>query len=343
MPAQALAALAAGAAGALVFSVAHMPVPWLLGSIAGAALAAMLGARVRTPRWLRDPVLAVLGLMIGSTLHGGEAGLYARWPLTLAAVAAYVVVVTATLYWFLRRFAGFDAVTAYFSAAPGGFMAMTVIGGALGGRERNIVLAHSVRLVLVVFTLVTAYHVALGAGPARWVPLGALGAREAALLVLLGGGGWWLARLARLPAAAMLGPMLAMAAASLAGVARAPLPTAPLLFAELVLGSGIGAQFSGIGPRELLRSGLIALLSTVYMLALSLLFAWTLAPLTGVAFPALLLALSPGGMSGVSLVALALGVEPAFVTVHNVFRVFLILLAGPLVFRWARRPAVPLD
>ena len=35
MYAQALAALAAGAAGALAFSAAHMPVPWLLGSIAG--------------------------------------------------------------------------------------------------------------------------------------------------------------------------------------------------------------------------------------------------------------------------------------------------------------------
>ncbi len=337
MPAQALAALAAGAAGALVFSYAHLPVPWLLGSIAGTALAAMLGARIRTPRWLRDPVLAVLGLMIGSTLHATDPAAYARWPLTLAAVALYVIVVTATLYWFLRRFAGFDPVTAYFSAAPGGFMAMTVIGGAFGGQTRNIVLAHSIRLVLVVFTLVTAYHVALGGAPPRWVPLGALGARDFTLLALMGGGGWWLARLARLPAASMLGPMVAMGAASLAGIAPAPLPTAPLLFAELVLGSGIGAQFSGIGLRELLRGGLIALLSTVYMLGLSLAFAWALAPLTGIAFPALFLALSPGGMSGVSLVALALGVEPAFVTFHNLFRVFLILLAGPMVFRWTRR------
>ncbi|MGH8737654.1 MAG: AbrB family transcriptional regulator, partial [Burkholderiales bacterium] len=160
-----------------------------------------------------------------------------------------------------------------------------------------------------------------------------------ALFALLGAGGWGLARLARLPAAAMLGPMIAMAAASLAGVARAPLPTALLLAAELVLGSGIGAQFSGIGLRELLRGGLIALLSTLYMLALSLVFAWALVPFSGVPFPALFLALAPGGMSGVSLVALALGVEPAFVTFHNVFRVFLILLAGPLVFRWARRSA----
>lgn len=339
MLAQAIAALAAGTIGALIFSFAHLPVPWLLGSIAGTALAAMLGARVRTPRSLRDPVLALLGLMIGSTLHAADPSFYARWPLTLAAVALYVVIVTATLYWFLRRFAGFDPVTAYFSAAPGGFMAMTVIGGAFGGRTRNIVLAHSVRLVLVVFTLVTAYHVALGAAPPRWVPLGALGARGLALFALLGAGGWWLARLARLPAAAMLGPMIAMAAASLAGVARAPLPTALLLAAELVLGSGIGAQFSGIGLRELLRGGLIALLSTLYMLALSLVFAWALVPFSGVPFPALFLALAPGGMSGVSLVALALGVEPAFVTFHNVFRVFLILLAGPLVFRWARRSA----
>ena len=337
MLAQALAALAAGALGALVFSAAHLPVPWLLGSIAGCALAAMLGARVRTPRWLRDPVLAVLGLMIGSTLHRADPGFYARWPLTLAAVALYVIVVTATLYWFLRRFAGFDPVTAYFSAAPGGFMAMTVIGGAYGGQTRSIVLAHSLRLVLVVFTLVTAYHVALGAAPPRWVPLGALGMRDLALYALLGAGGWWLARLARLPAAPLLGPMIAMAAASLAGISRAPLPSAPLLAAELVLGAGIGAQFSGIGLRELLRGGLIALASTVYMLALSLAFAWALAPLTGIAFPALFLALSPGGMSGVSLVALALGVEPAFVTFHNLFRVILILLAGPLIFRWTRR------
>ena len=121
MLAQALLALATGALGALVFSAAHLPVPWLLGSISGCAL---------------------------------------------AAVALYVVVVTATLYWFLRRFAGFDPVTAYFSAAPGGFMAMTVIGGAFGGQMRNIVPAHSIRLVVAVFTLVTAYHVAPGAEPA---------------------------------------------------------------------------------------------------------------------------------------------------------------------------------
>lgn len=38
-----------------------------------------------------------------------------------------------------------------------------------------------------------------------------------------------------------------------------------------------------------------------------------------------------------ALGALALGVEPAFVTFHNLFRVILILLAGPVVFRWTRR------
>ena len=124
----------AGAPGAPFSASPPLPVPGLLGSIAGPALAAMLGARIRTPRRLRDPVLAVLGLMIGSTLHAEAAASFARWPLTLAAVALYVIVVTATLYGFLRRFAGFDPVTAYFSAAPGGFMAMTVIGGAFGGQ-----------------------------------------------------------------------------------------------------------------------------------------------------------------------------------------------------------------
>lgn len=329
-------ALAGACAGGAVFAFAGLPMPWLLGAIAGTACVAMGGARVRMPVVYRNIVLIVLGLMIGSTLKPGTLDHLSQWPVSLAAVVVYVAAVTVSQYLFLRRIGRYDAVTAYFSAAPGGFMAMTVIGGEFGGRERSIALNHAVRIVLVVFIIVIGYHLLIGYGPGNaqsYVRMTALSPAQLAGLCVTGMAGAGAGRLLRIPGAYMLGPLVAAAAAQLTGLLHTPVPTAPILVAEVVLGSSIGAQFSGVAMSELGRGFLIALTSTVFMLALSGCFSVVLHEITGLDLAALMLAFAPGGMSGISLIALALGIEPAFVTVHNMVRVLLILLVGPLLFR----------
>lgn len=332
--------LGAGLLGGALFQWIGLPMPWLLGAIVGSGASAMAGLPAALPRWLRDGVLVILGLMIGSTIHQNTLALVTRWPMTMAAVAVYVLLCTSGMYLVLRRFGGFDPVTAYFSAAPGGFIAMTVIGGAFGGRERSIALTHAVRIVLVIFTVVLSYHLLLGvnASPQKTnVTALALTPLQGGALVLIGIIGWTVGRCLRLPSSAMLGPLLLMGAVQLAGFHPPAMPRLPLLIAEVVLGSGIGADFAGATLRELRQSITISLLATAVMLALSLAFSLMLQPMTGIPIDALFLALSPGGLSGISLIALALGIEPAFVTAHNVLRILMILLAGPLVFRLIRR------
>ena len=206
-----LATLASGAAGGVLFAVLGLPMPWLLGAIAGAAAAAMSGLPARVPGWLRSTVLIVLGLMIGSSIHHNTLAHISRWPISMAAVALYVGVVTTAMYHFLRRFAGFDPVTAYFAASPGGILAMTVIGGAFGGRERNIATTHAVRVVLVLFTIVFSYHLLLGVGSGHAQSVAGANASlslvQMAELAAIGGAGWVLGKLLRLPAGAMLGPL----------------------------------------------------------------------------------------------------------------------------------------
>ena len=51
------------------------------------------------------------------------------------------------------------------------------------------------------------------------------------------------------------------------------------------------------------------------------------------AFAPSVLALAPGGLAGMSLIALALGIETAFVATHHVARIAMIVIAAPLVFR----------
>jgi hypothetical protein len=343
--AQAALTLGAGLAGGYLFDLIGLPLPWLLGAILGAAAAAIGGLPLGLPRWLRNAVLVVIGLMTGSSIHPGTLAHVTHWPVSMTAVVLYVAVSTASLYGFLRRFAGFDPVTAYFASAPGGFMAMTVIGGAMGGRERSIALAHAIRVVLVVFTIVFSYHLLLGvhAPAAVRTAAAALSVPQMLLLAGLGAAGWGLAKALRVPAAPMLGPLVFMAAAQLCGFHLPEIPRLPLLAAEVVIGSGIGADFAGVRPRELLRGMALSLVGTAWMLALSVLFSLALVPLTGLPFDALFLALAPGGLSGVSLIAVALGIAPAFVTAHNLLRILVIMFAGPLVFRLlkARADAPP--
>lgn len=334
--AQAALTLGAGIAGGTVFNLLGLPLPWMLGAILGAAAAAVAGLPLGLPRWLRNAVLVVVGLMTGSSIHPDTLAHLAHWPVSMAAVVLYVAACTASLYGFMRRFAGFDPVTAYFAAAPGGFMAMTIIGGAMGGRERSIALTHAIRVVLVVFTIVFSYHLLLGIHtlPASGnTPAATPTALQILLLLAIGAAGWGLGGLLRIPAAAMLGPLLLMAAAQLYGLPIPKIPQLPLLAAEVVIGSGIGADFAGVRPRELLRGMALSLIATSWMLALSAVFSLALVPLTGLPFATLFLALSPGGLSGVSLIAVALGIEPAFVTAHNLLRILVIMFAGPLVFR----------
>lgn len=328
--------LCSGLLGGELFSALGLPMPWLLGPIIGSAINAVAGLPAGMPGKLRSAVLVVVGLMIGSTVHHDTLASITRWPISMIAVVIYVMVVTATIYFFLRRFAGFDPITAYFASAPGGFLAMIMIGGSFGGRERNITITHVVRVVLVIFTLVLSYRLMFGTTPAH--PLvrdigGHLSFWQGMELAVLGGGGWYMGNRLKLPVGAMLGPLLLIAIVQLLGMPAVHIPESPLYFAEFVVGSAIGADFAGVTLRELRQGLTLSVIATGYMLVLSLIFSLILVPFTRVHLETLFLALSPGGLSGVSLIALALGCNPAFVTAHNLLRMLLIVLAAPLVFR----------
>ena len=70
-------------------------------------------------------------------------------------------------------------------------------------------------------------------------------------------------------------------------------------------------------------------------------FAFALTPLSGIPFPAIVLAFAPGGLAEMSLIALALGIETAFVATHHVARIAMIVIAAPLVYRRTRKEKPP--
>ncbi len=333
--------LAIAGTGGWVFARLGLPLPWMLGSMTAVTAATLLRAPVHAPPAIRPPMAAIIGVMLGATFHPGLVGQLAGWIPTLVGLALFSAVAGLACAIYLRRVAGFDPVTAYFAGMPGGLVEMIEIGGAKGGDEMRIALIHSARILTVVFAVPFLVQwvegVSLGARPASGIALldTPLGAH--ALLVLCAVAGMLAARLARLPAPDLLGPMAVSGVLHVTGLTTFVPSTEIIVGAQIVLGAVLGARFARARPVEVLRILAIAVGMTAILLALVVATGLAVARLTGVPLVSLILAYAPGGLAEMSLVALAIGADVAFVAAHHLARVILVMVAAPLAFTLIER------
>ncbi|MDA0703775.1 MAG: AbrB family transcriptional regulator [Proteobacteria bacterium] len=334
-------ALGLGTVGGALFDQIDAPLAWMIGAMAANTVAAMAGLRVAVGPGLRVGMIAVLGVMLGSAFTPDLLGHISDWALSFAALAVYCVVAGGLAFLYYLRIVGFDPATAYFSAAPGGLQEMIMIGSAMGGDDRQIALIHAMRVMLIVllvpiwFRLFSDYDAAQRATSA--VPFVSLTVADFLLLAGSGAAGLTIARLLRIPASTLVGALLGSAAIHLSGLTAARPPVELVSIAQVVVGSAIGCRFAGLPLSRVLHSLRIAAGATLVMLAGSVIAALLLHPLLGIPTEALVLAFAPGGLAEMSLVALALGVDVAFVSSHHVFRIMLVVFLAPLAFRLVHR------
>ncbi|MDH3473868.1 MAG: AbrB family transcriptional regulator [Rhodospirillales bacterium] len=335
-PAAALLALALGAAGGWAASLLNLPLAWMIGAMAATTAAAVLGAPLVFSPGLRSVMVAVLGLMLGSRFTPAILDHIGEWAVSIAGLLIYTTIAGLGCMAYFRRFGGFDRTTAYFAAMPGGLSEMILVGTSLGGDARLIALVHASRLLLVVSSLPFALQLLLGyevGAAAPGADTGAASPADLAVLAACGLAGYFGARALKLPAGAMLGPMVLSAALHLGGVTEAQLPDVFVAAAQVVIGTAVGCRFAGTAPGLLARTAVLALGSTAILLVTALVFAAAVAAITGLPATALVIAYSPGGVAEMSLIAIALALDPAFVATHHLLRIFMIVVLAPLAFR----------
>jgi membrane AbrB-like protein len=328
-------ALLLGGFGGWLFVKFRLPLPWMLGSMVFCTVAALLRVPVAAPPVIRPPMTVVIGVMLGASFKPEVVAQLPNWLPTLIGLVLFMCACGFACVGYFRRIAGFDPVTAFFAGMPGGLVEMVTVGEEKGGDARIIALIHSARILLVVMTLPFIVQwiggLPLGgtrvAGPSfAQTPLFAeLWLLACGLLGVLVG--HWL----KLPAKYLLGPMLVSAIVHVAGLSDSVPPFEIVNAAQLILGVTIGCRFVGTPARIIFRVLTLSIGSTVILLALTLAFAWIVAQLSVHGHVPLILAYSPGGLAEMSLIALALHTEVAFVAAHHIIRVFLVMVAaGPL-------------
>lgn len=340
-PAQLALALALGGAGGWAANLLALPLAWMIGAMVATTAAAILGAPVFLPMRLRGVMVMVLGIMLGGAFSPAILDHLAEWTLSLASLLGYVVVTGAIGMVYFRRLAGYDRTTAFFSAMPGGLSEMVLVGDELGGDGRVISLVHSSRILIVILILPFAFQALLGYEPGDRPPAGPtldeIPLADVAVLAACAVAGYFGAKALRLPAAALVGPMVLSAAVHLAGLTEAQPPAGLVALAQVVIGTAIGCRFAGVTPAMVGRTMAYAGGGTLGLLAVTLSFGFALNAVTGLPLPALVLAFAPGGLAEMSLIALALSLDPAFVATHHLVRIFLIMVLAPSLFRAIKR------
>ncbi|HAJ22299.1 MAG TPA: AbrB family transcriptional regulator [Rhodospirillaceae bacterium] len=330
-------AMGLGACGGFVANWLTLPLPWMLGAMITCTAASIIGLPIQGPMPLRQPMIMVLGVMLGAGFSPDMADRAGEWLISLAFLAAFVGVAGLSAYPFFRKIGGYDRPTAYFSAMPGGLNEMMIVGGAMGGDDRRIVLTHASRILLTVLIVPVVFRfvsdIDMTDRSRFGVALSAVAWQDYLILGACGLVGYPIAKVLRIPAPMLVGPMLASASLHLAGMTAATPPLEIVNCAQWIMGTIIGCRFVGVARSEVFRTIALGMGSTVIILTATVFFALLVYEVGGVPFQSAVLAYSPGGLAEMSLVALALGVDVAFVATHHIVRIVYVVVAAPIIYK----------
>lgn len=330
-----------GAAGGAAFAYFRLPLAWMLGAMAATTPLALTGFGLRMDSRLRMVMIVVLGIMIGGSFSPSVLADAGRWWISIVAMGVFVGAVGALVFAYFRLVAGFDARTAIFSCLPGGLNEMAVMGRALGADDRMISLAHSVRIFVVVMAVPFIFQAMgwyeRGGSVVAVHVLADMQILEIAKICAGSLAGIIVCRVLRFPSPILIGAMLGSAVIHAVGVSSEQLPTIFITLAQIVIGSAIGTRFAGLDRRILWRAVRHAFVTTVLMIVATFAVSAVLARFTVFEIQPLLLAFSPGGFAEMTLIALALDVDTAYVSTHHIFRILLIVLVVPIMVRALER------
>lgn len=338
-----LLTLCLGIAGGLLALLLSFPIPWMLGSLIVCALARWAGWPVKTmpgalERWMRVAIGVSLGPSVASSI--GQSGADLPIAIVMALVVSTVTVMLG-MPWFVWR-AQLPRPAAFMSALPGGLSMLLALAGDTGNRA-EVLMVHAVRVVIVVVSISLLARF-LGVPPEPEPLLASLDWHNdtspwllAGLVIL----GFFAAERLKMAGGHVIVPMIMTTLLVLLTDVSIDPPAIVKTIALLVFGMVIGCEVAN-GPRHrYLQLFSTSSIFTIVIMAMAAVFALLLDKVIDQHFLVLFLALAPGGIAEVSLVALALGLDAGMVALVHSCRFLYIITAGPVGLKLLLRRSGP--
>lgn len=323
--------------GGMAASYVNIPLPYIIGSMAASMAAAMMRMPIGRPTNIFIiPMRATLGVLIGSAVSPALFDNIEAILATAIFVPLYVFAASASGMFYYLKIAKFDREQAFFCSLPGGLLIMTAMADDTGIDIKRISLAHVLRIVLVVVSLPFLAGIFMGI-EAMNTPRISIGIVETPLLdlsLLIGAAvvGLFVAKILKLPAGQIIGPLFVSAALHLGDVTSAKPPQELINAAQIILGAYIGSRFIGENL-SIVRSSIFHSIGHVtVMLSLSIGLAFFLYQVLDVPLMNGVLSFAPGGLPENSLIAFGLGLDVGFIATVQVCRLLFISFMAPIIY-----------
>jgi uncharacterized protein len=333
----ALIAVSLGAAAGL--QRLGVPGSALIGPMLVAIIAAVTGlVDLRVPRQLFTAAQAIIGCLIAQTFTPPVVVSIVHDWFAMVLVVGTTIAAAAVAGWLLARFGTLPAETAAWGSAPGGASAMTALSADYGADPRLVAFMQYLRVTIVVLSagavarllLPHGAHVVLARfdhfDPSGWL----------ATLAIAAVGAWAAIRV-RVPAGALLGPMVLGALLHGTGLVRIDVPWWALDAAYLTIGLAVGLLYTRATVRYALRALPELLVSTGVLVALCCASAALLVATVHVDALTAYLATTPGGLDSVTAIATGSGADAPLVLAVQALRIFVVILTGPPIARLIAR------
>jgi len=331
-----------GLLGGFAAYLIGVPMPFMLGGIAGAAGFVLWYERdnkqlPKLSRWVRLVFMSIIGAMIGSRFSPELLTVLPQFWISGLALIPFILLAHAGNYAIMRGLGRYEKLDAYFAALPGGIIDSAALAEEAGADLRVVTAQHFIRIILMVSTIPLLFLVikgdAVGSLAGLTMATTDYDFVDIVLILTIALIGLLIGTLTNLPVSHMLGPLLLALALSVGGVVEIDIPPWLGHAAQYMIGTALGAQFSGVSRRLLARGFGIGLLAASYMLFLAAAFAIILVQLVPADFGAMFISFAAGGLAEMSLIALSLNFNPVVVALHHLVRILLTVSIGKFLSR----------
>ncbi|MEN1969225.1 AbrB family transcriptional regulator [Lentibacillus sp. N15] len=327
--------------GGALFTLLHIPVPWLLGPMVAVLLGTNIWKRHYVwPNGIRDSGMMIVGYTIGLSMTPVALHAMALQLPSMLVMTVLLILFCSGIAFVVSKFSSSDYSTSLLGSIPGGLTQVILLAEETKGINLAVVtVTQVIRLMMIIIFIPLLVTLPLfrngGAADmaadvadqatASWSGL----FPDILLFAVVGIALAFLGSKIRFPTAVLLGPAVGTAVLQAFGMEGPNLPPVVISLSQLMIGTHVGLMLQVNQIQQKVRTIGLAVGSGLMLLIGSIVLGMVLTKIQPVTHATSLLSLAPGGMDQMGIIAHEIHADLSMVSGYQLFRTFFIYFAVP--------------
>ncbi|WP_245832259.1 AbrB family transcriptional regulator [Oceanospirillum sanctuarii] len=317
-----------------IFSYLGIPLGWLIGSLLAVVVTQAIGIKPLACKPYLPYVRGAVGTLLGVTVTFEFIQLVIdSWASIVFLLAAMALTILSG-YYTLSRVFNVDRTTSLLCSIPGGMTEISMLSERPGCDQVQVATTHLFRVGLAVLAMplivASLYNIEISKAPED-AGFGTMSFIDWLFFGFCVMSGAFFEKRFKLQASVILIPFCITALLHLSGITEFEVPTYIVNIAQLLIGINLGSKFGTLTRSAIKRVSFTSLVIVVIQIGIAV----GLGLLAAIALDrdpiTFIISYSPGGLAEMSIIAVAMHLEAAFVALNHLFRLTAALLITPVL------------